>query len=421
VFVAASNMTDMNSNHPFTQAQRGDILASLSIHFRFYRSIVEVGPDWDVAAPPTDIFLQKPFLRTLESYPPNGMRFGYLVFYKNQLPVGVALCQTKHFKGDEKIIEQEIPRRDPCFFNGLAAWFKRRVAGMAAADMLICGNILLTGEHGYYFNYDKISPSESIQILEKALNMVVVQMSQEGIKIPVLLVKDIAPDHRNQGGYLAKNGFAEFDIQPNMVLDLPFQHYDAYLSAMSTKYRTRAKCAEKKLLGIAKRELSVSEIEQELPNIYQLYQQIAKNAGFNIIELNPAYFLGMKQQVGNHFRVFGYYLGNRLVAFYTTFHNNTTLEAHFLGFEKSLNHDLQLYLNILYDIVKIGIETGCDRIGFARTALEIKSSIGATPRELWCYVRHQNPIANKFTGKLLDYLKPVEEWLPRHPFKEELH
>ena len=179
--------------------------------------------------------------------------------------------------------------------------------------------------------------------------------------------------------------------------------------------------AEKKLLGIKKVALTALEIEQELPTIHNLYHEVAKNSGFNMVELNPAYFLGMKQQLGDFFRVFGYYLDNRLVAFYTTFHNDRELDAHFLGFEKSLNHDFQLYLNILYDIVKIGIETGCERIVFARTALEIKSSIGATPHELWCYVRHQNSIANKFTATLLDYLKPVEEWLPRHPFKEEVH
>jgi predicted N-acyltransferase len=414
-------MAKINLTNCLPKTLAETIVQANAIHFSFYRSMVDVGSDWEIAAPSTDIFLQRAFLQTLESYPPLGMRFGYLIFYKNDIPVGVALCQTKHFKGNKNIIEFELPRQDPCFFNGLAAWVKRFVAGFAAADILIFGNILVTGEHGYYFDYQKISQTESINILEKSLNHAVDQLSQDGIKIPVLLVKDIGPKHRNQGDYLSKNGFREFDIQPNMVLELPFKRYEDYLSAMSTKYRTRAKRAEKKLLGIKKVALTAREIEQELPAIYKLYQDVAKNAGFNMIELNRAYFLGMKQQLGDCFRVFGYYLDNRLVAFYTTFRNDRELEAHFLGFEKSLNHDFQLYLNILYDIIKIGIETGCERIVFARTALEIKSSIGAMPHELWCYVRHQNSIANKFTATLLDYLKPVEEWLPRHPFKEEVH
>jgi hypothetical protein len=107
-----------------------------------------------------------------------------------------------------------------------------------------------------------------------------------------------------------------------------------------------------------------------------------------------------------------------MVAFYSTIQNHGELEAHFIGYEKSMNHEYQLYMNILYDIIRIGIESDSDRIIFARTALEIKSSVGAVPHQLWNYLRHQNQLANRFTGTILDYLKPVETWLPRHPFRE---
>lgn len=390
-----------------------------SLSYHFHQSIASAGTDWDLAAPKDDIFLQRPFLRVLEEFPPIGMRFGYLVFYKNDLPIGVAACQIKYFKGDDNINDLESPpRRDPCFFNGLALWFKRWVAGKAAADILICGNMLLTGEHGYYFDYQSITKEDAIEILEKALGNVVLKMSREGVKMPVILVKDVIPEQLNQRNFLVKKGYTEFEIQPNMVLELPFKNFDEYLAAMSTKYRTRAKRAVKKLDGIQRRELSVAEVRQELPRIYGLYREIAKNAGFNMVDLNEAYLLGLKEQMGDHFQIFAYYHEDKLVAFYSTIHNHDELEAHFLGFEKALNHDFQLYLNILYDMVRIGIEHGRKRVVFARTALEIKSSVGATAHDLWCYLKHQNPIANKFAGTLLDYLKPVEEWLPRHPFKE---
>lgn len=387
--------------------------------FAFFRSIEAAGRDWDMAAPDHDIFLQRDYLSILEANPPIGMRFAYLVFYQNECPVGVGLCQIKYFKGDDNIVDLEVPRKDPCFFNGLALWFKRWVAGKAAADILICGNMLLTGEHGYYFDYQKISHGDAMVVLEKALDNVVETMGREGVKMPVILVKDIAPENHEQGKFLMERGFTEFDIQPNMVLELPFRDFDSYLSAMSTKYRTRAKRAFKKLDGIERRELSFAEIQQELPTIYRLYRDIAKNAGFNMVDLNEHYLAALKRDLGERFRMFAYYLDGQLLAFYTTIQNDDELEAHFLGYEKALNHEHQLYLNILYDIVNIGIETGSKRIVFARTALEIKSSIGAVAHDLWCYLRHQNTVANKFAPAILEYLKPVEEWQPRHPFKEE--
>lgn len=405
----------LTSASPAPPATVADIL-----RYSFFRTIDDAGRDWDVAAPAHDLFLQRRYLSVVEANPPQGMRFGYLVFYKGNTPVGVALCQIKYFKGDDNIADLDVPRKDPCFFNGLAKWFKRWVAGMAAADILICGNMLLTGEHGYYFDYSKVEPIAAVEMLEKALDEVVDTMGREGVKMPVILVKDIAPEQRDQGRELVKKGFVEFDIQPNMVLHLPFRDFDAYLAAMSTKYRTRAKRAFKKLDGgIEKRELSLADIQRELPRIYSLYKEVAKNAGFNMVDLNENYLFALKRDMPEHFRMFGYYEGGKLLAFYTVIRNGDELEAHFLGYDKAHNHDRQLYLNILYDIVRHGLDCGCHCIVFARTALEIKSSVGATAHDLYCYLRHQNSIANKFAGTILDYLKPVEEWQPRHPFKED--
>ncbi|MFM7400885.1 MAG: GNAT family N-acetyltransferase, partial [Bacteroidota bacterium] len=331
---------------------------------------------------------------------------------------GVALCQFKYFKGDDNIQELDSSdKKEACFYDGLALWFKRRVAGMASADILICGNILLTGEHGWYFNDSLVAENEAIHILETALGDVVKIMAEEGVRIPVILIKDIAPEREVTRDKLLRSGFVEFDIQPNMVLEFPFKTFDAYLGAMSAKYRTRTKKAFKKFDGIERRELSLEDIERELPVIYRLYKEVASNAGFNMVDLTEDYFTGMKDEFGDYFRLFGYFRDGKMVAFYSTIQNHKELEAHFIGYEKSLNHEYQLYMNILYDIIRLGIDSGSSRIIFARTALEIKSSVGAVAHPLWNYLRHQNQLANRFTATILDYLKPVETWLPRHPFK----
>ncbi len=389
-------------------------------HHRFFRSIEAAGREWDLAAPATDVFLQRLYLSIVEKTPPKGMRFGYLVFYRNELPIGVALCQIKYFKADESIQEpgSQQAAKDACFFNCLGTWFKRQVAGWVAGDILICGNLLLTGEHGFYFKDELIQPNEASLLLERALADVVKTLNQTGTKIPVILIKDVAPRHEILGHNLESVGFTEFCVQPNMVMDLPFGSFEEYLGAMSTKYRTRVKRAFKKLAGVEKRELSLSDIQQQLPRMYELYRDIARNAGFNMVDLNEHYLYALKRDFGQSFRAFGYYQGEHLLAFYTTIQNGDELEAHFLGYDKAQNHDLQLYLNMLYDMVQLGIESGCHQLVFARTALEIKSSVGAVAQDLHCYLRHQNSLANRLTEPLIDYLNPVEVWQARHPYKE---
>lgn len=82
-----------------------------SYRYSFYRSIAAAGKDWDMAAPAQDLFLQREYLQIVENAPPVGMRFGYLVFYDKEQPIGVAYCQINYFKGDDNIQELENTKK----------------------------------------------------------------------------------------------------------------------------------------------------------------------------------------------------------------------------------------------------------------------------------------------------------------------
>ena len=76
-----------------------------------------------------------------------------------------------------------------------------------------------------------------------------------------------------------------------------------------------------------------------------------------------------------------------------------------------------MYLNMLYDMVAYSINQGFREIIFARTALEIKSSIGAKPLKMNSFAKHSNPIADVVFEKAYCYLEPDVEWKERNPFK----
>ncbi len=386
-------------------------------HYSLFKSIESAGNDWDLAAPAHNIFLQRPYLSILEQNPPSGMRFGYLVFYADAQPIGVAICQIKHFNAADSLQESDTQKEGACLLNRVARWFRRNMVGFVSADVLICGNLLLTGENSYYFDAAHIHPTAALALLESAVQASVKQLEEKRVKIPVVLFKDLSPEHTDATEYLRGKDYLPFQIQPNMVMPLAFANFETYLNAMSTKYRTRAKRAFKKLEGIQCCGMRVSEIEAALPQIHALYKSVANNAGFNMVDLNPAYLLALKRDFGAYFNIYGLYLEEKMIAFYTTIQNQGIMEAHFIGYDKTYNHDYQVYLNMLYKMVQAGIESGSNEIVFARTALEIKSSVGAVPQQLNCFVKHKNSILNRFTNTAMDYLKPEEVWQQRHPFK----
>jgi len=197
-------------------------------------------------------------------------------------------------------------------------------------------------------------------------------------------------------------------MQPNMIFELDpnWRTFQDYIDSLSSKYRVRMKRAFKKAAEIRKESLDATSILKNKKRIHQLYLGVANNSDFNSAELHEDYLTG-------------YYLEDQLIGYYTTIKNHSELEAHFLGFDYEQNVIHQTYLNILFDIVKEGIMSGVEKIVFARTALEIKSSVGATPEEMYFYARHRSNFSNRVLQTMVEYLQPKSpKWIQRHPFKK---
>ena len=105
--------------------------------------------------------------------------------------------------------------------------------------------------------------------------------------------------------------------------------------------------------------------------------------------ITPANLIELKNRFPERFQVQGYYLGDILVGFMSYFVDQDTIVAHLTGFDLSRNKEFDLYLNMLLELVRCTIELCCQSLILSRTALEIKSSIGAKPRPLINLLKHR--------------------------------
>ncbi|RYZ87621.1 MAG: GNAT family N-acetyltransferase, partial [Proteobacteria bacterium] len=243
---------------------------------------------------------------------------------------------------------------------------------------------------------------------------------QQGKKVHLLTFKDFTHDEATD---ISKKGFGQFyrfTTQPNMVFDIrrDWNCFDDYVASLSKKYRDQFKRAQKKLLGIEKRKMSLPEIIGHSDTIYDLYEHVARNAPFNTFFLARNHFESLKANLQDDFLFYGYFCDGKLIGFNTLIKNGNALDTYFLGYDESVQREKMLYLNMLYDMIAYAINQGFERIVFARTALEIKSSVGAQPVEMTGFMRHSNALINKKLHKVFDYLEPKVEWQQRHPFKE---
>jgi len=387
----------------------GDFIFTLEkISFKIYNSVKDLPSLWDAVAQ-SNVFLQTSYLSVLERSAPVNMECFYIGIFENSEIIGVSLAQYLDLNKLESFGE-----RDKSFKIAIRNFIFKNFA----SHTLFLGNNMITGQNGYVFSKE-IDFNHISEILLQSADEITLYFKKKGISIHLVSFKDFY-DHCSLE--LKKYRFSniyEFNTQPNMIFYLQdnWKSWDDYVAALSKKYRDQFKRARKKIDGIQVKNLTYEEVLKNEEQIYELYHYVAKNAPFNTFFLSKNHFSTLKGQCGNRFQIFGYFLNEELVGFHTLLLNNETLETYFLGYNEHIQKENMLYLNMLYNMTEYGIENGFKRIIFGRTALEIKSSIGATPVQMSGFIYHNNKLINRFIGRIFKNLEPELHWQQRHPFK----
>jgi hypothetical protein len=376
--------------------------------YKIYSSTTQLPDTWDKVAC-ENVFLQTHYLKVLEDSAPTNMQCFYIgIFEKTEL-IGVALAQYLNLNKLESFGE-----RDRC----LKTYVRNFVFKNFASHVLFLGNNMITGQNGYEF-IKTIDFKDICDLLLDCADTITQYFKEQNIKIHIVSFKDF---YQKCAHEMKKHKFSyiyEFNTQPNMIFELQksWQAIEDYVAAFSKKYRDQYKRSHKKAEGITTKELSLEEILLQEEHIYELYHHVAKNAPFNTFFLAKNHFSTFKKQCGDRFKLVGYFLDEKLVGFHTLLLNGKVLETYFLGYDDQIQKEKMLYLNMLYNMTKFGIENRFEKIIFGRTALEIKSSIGAEPILMSGFIYHTNKWVNKFMPKIFPQLEPTLVWQQRHPFK----
>ena len=387
----------------------GDFIFTLDkISFKIYNSVKDLPALWDTVAQ-SNIFLQTPYLTVLEESAPVNMECFYIGIFENSELIGVSLAQYLDLNKLESFGERD---------KSLKIAVRNFIFKNFASHTLFLGNNMITGQNGYVFSKE-IDFNHISEILLQSADEITLYFKKKGISIHLVSFKDFYDHCSVELKKFRFSNIYEFNTQPNMIfyLDENWKSLDDYVAALSKKYRDQFKRARKKFDGIQMKNLSYEEVLRNEEKIYDLYHYVAKNAPFNTFFLSKNHFSTLKGQCGNRFQIFGYFLNEELVGFHTLLLNDETLETYFLGYNDHIQKENMLYLNMLYIMTEYGIENGFKRIIFGRTALEIKSSIGATPVQMSGFIYHNNKLINRFIGKIFRNLEPELHWQQRHPFK----
>ena len=376
--------------------------------FQIYFSSENLPSNWDVIAL-NNIFLSKDYLKILEKSAPENMVCHFIGFFRDKELVGIALSQFLDLNKLESFGE-----RDKCIKTSI----RNSIFKNFCSHVLILGNNMLTGQNAFAFS-DRIDKNTALLCLKTASKKLETIFKNKGQKVHITTFKDFPQEETTVFQKAGFQDYFQFSTQPNMIFDIPthWKTEQDYINALSKKYRDQYKRARKKANGVVKIKMHLEDIIKHEETIYDLYFHVAKNAHFNTFFLAKNHFRTLKEILKDKFLFYGYFLDEKLIGFNTIIKNGEVMDTYFLGYDESIQREKMLYLNMLYDIIAYSINKGFKEIVFARTALEIKSAVGAKPQEMFGYMKHSNIILDTVIEKLFCYLEPEVVWQERNPFK----
>lgn len=188
------------------------------------------------------------------------------------------------------------------------------------------------------------------------------------------------PEHYNL------SGFAKAETCPRCVLDLRWSSFEDYLGDMRSAYRRRYNQALNKSAALKAYFLSDNQdFSQEL---YRLYEGVFERSPYKLEKLSLNFFRSPR------FKILVLELDKRPCGFIQLLANGPELIFEFVGFDYEKNHQYDLYIRLLLEIVRYGLEQGFKTIDFGQTADEAKLKLGARYEKLYAFAHHHNPVIN---------------------------
>lgn len=364
------------------------------------------------------VFLSPSYLKAIEQAAPSGIIFNYVSLLADKKITGFYYFQIIDLSSKElgQIINLEPYHK---IVQGLSSLMNHFLFGKKKGKphyLIVCGNMCASGEFGIY--HESNSENDAVNKFPDILKEVIAT-HEKGGKVAAVIVKDFetAADHFKSS--LLKNHFLMMSMDPVMMMqiDKKWLSMPDYLNALSAKYRLRYNNARKKFSALEKRDLSAAEMEISFAEIDNLYKAVQNKSPIQLLKPDANYLIQMSKEMKNDFIFRAFYNDEKMVAFLCGLKSNDQFEAHHIGIDYQFNKSLSLYLNLLYEFIEIAIDKKSTVISFGRTALEMKTTVGAKPVLFNAYLRFNNHLLNKVAKPFISE-QQENEWTPRNPFKE---
>ncbi|MFK7755377.1 MAG: hypothetical protein AB8B53_00440 [Flavobacteriales bacterium] len=313
-----------------------------------------------------------------------GTKLWAVIFRKNAKVAGVALFEEVTFTFQENSLDVSS------FVKNLISAIKF-VAGMRNIRLLLCGDKILDGALGFKFN-DLYS---EVQKTEYLLKSGVAITKQKGVKQQYILLKS------GEKRYFQRP-WIFVPTEESFSLDITWETFDDYKSALKKKYRKRASSLLNKTAHLRIIEPTKDWWSDHLDKLTELYRIASEKYRFHFDHFDLNTVTNHLERENPCWRAYVYLDGEEIAGYFIAARKEESYFIHLAIQRYKENSAYSVYHRMLIDMVRIGIEHKMKNVKFGRTAPIAKSSLGAVPIETSIFLHSKKPWKRDFLNWLFE-------------------
>jgi Acetyltransferase (GNAT) domain len=330
------------------------------------------------------IFMDPRFITCVETSMKQSCRFWYVIIYDEGRPVACA--------GLAAMTIDLADLSDPHL-----AWIVRRIPALSIFQklkVLFCGLPGSPGEKSLALAQSK----ESVHILSVLDGIMHKKAKQIGVD--AIVYKEFGESDLQWMNPLLEAGYRRIPIPPMHVFSHPFTDFARYCAALKSRYRQQINRSVRKLKNAGIEQLVLTDAKEILklytPEVHALYLQMVTKSDVKLEVLPIEYFRQIAMQLSFEADLITLFKESRIIAFGWALRDGSTYHMTYAGLDYRLNHEFDLYFNLMYAGFDRAFQKGVATINVGQTATAFKARIGCDFAPLYGFAKGLGPVMSRF-------------------------
>lgn len=278
--------------------------------------------------------------------------------------------------------------------------------------LLLAGDVPLASYVVYQLKLDIFTFSSFRLKIPVSIIGIPCSLSQQGFAVQADAAALLCADIKEQpGAKLILNCQSALPMPsgqtlPNCRLDLSWADFAAYQDSLRSHYRYLLRKIRQAWQDVQVAYLPPERFDDRM---YRLYEEVWANSDFQLEKLSRDFF----RQLPLAGTMITASFKKQVVGFALLVDNGDELIFLFTGFDHRKNRALAIYINLLLEIIRYGLERGYKTIDFGQTTEEIKMKLGCRLEEKEMHLAHANPLLDRLANRaigLLEYHPPQKTY-----------